>query len=48
MGFEDPELAMRVRLFVVYHAFKDVLTVPLSRKASLEMRERVHAFFVRP
>ena len=47
MGFEEPELSMRTRTFVIAHSFNHLLTVGLSRKEALEQLEARHAFFTR-
>lgn len=47
MGFEEPELGMRTRVFVIAHSFEHALTVGLSRKEAAEQLEARHAFFTR-
>jgi AcrR family transcriptional regulator len=47
MGFEEPELGMRTRLFVVCHSFDHALTDELSEKEALAQLESRHAFFTR-
>ena len=47
MGFEEPELSMRTRIFVITHSFDYGLTTGLSRKEALQQLEACHAFFTR-
>ena len=47
MGFEEPELSMRTRVFVVFHSFNDALAVELTRKEATEQLDARHAFFTR-
>ena len=47
MGFEEPELSVRTRTFVVAHAFDHAMSIGLSRKETLEQLEAQYAFFTR-
>ena len=47
MGFEEPELSIRARTFVVSQSFDHAMTVRLSRKEAIEQLAAQHAFFTR-
>lgn len=47
MGYEEPELSMRTRIFVVAHSFEELLSVELSRDEALAQLDARHAFFTR-
>ena len=47
MGFKEPELGVRARLFVVMHSFEQLLTPHLSREEALGQLDIRHAFFTR-
>ena len=47
IGFEEPELSMRTRAFVLIHSFDNALTVGLSCKEAQEQLGARHAFFTR-
>jgi len=47
IGFEEPELSIRTRVFVVAQSFDDALGVQLSREETLEQLELRFAFFTR-
>lgn len=47
MGFEEPELSTRTRVFVVAQSFDTALSVQPSRKEILEQLESWYAFFTR-
>lgn len=47
MGFEEPELTARSRVFIVAHSFEDALTIPLSEEELLQQVEARFEFFTR-
>ena len=47
MGFEEPDLGMRTRVFVVTHSFEQLLSVGLGREEALAQLETRHAFFTK-
>ena len=47
MGFEEPELGMRARTFVIAHSFDEMISIGVSREEALEQLEARHAFFTR-
>ena len=47
MGFEEPELSVRARVFVVFHSFEQLLTPRLSREEALEQLDVRLALFTR-
>lgn len=48
MGFEDPELDMRTRTFVVYHSMEAGFYAKLPKEERLKAIEGRHAWFTRP
>ena len=48
MGFEEPELGIRTRVFVVAQSFDQLLTQRLIPEEALDQVEARHAFFTRP
>ena len=48
MGFADPELSVRTRVFVVAHSFDDALTIPQDNEAALDQLDSRFEFFTRP
>jgi hypothetical protein len=47
MGFEEPELSVRTRVFVVAHSFDDALSIPLSDKEVSSQLDTRFEFFTR-
>lgn len=47
MGFEEPELGVRTRVFVACHSFEDALAIQMSRDEVLAQLDARHAFFTR-
>jgi AcrR family transcriptional regulator len=47
IGFEEPDLSVRTRVFVVAHSFDQLLTIGRSREEALEELDARHAFFTR-
>ena len=47
MGFEEPELSVRSRVFMVAHSFDDALTIPLSEEELLQQVDARFEFFTR-
>ena len=47
MGFEEPELSVRSRVFMVAHSFDDALTIPLSDDELSAQIETRFEFFTR-
>ncbi len=48
MGFEEPELSVRTRMFMVAHSFDDALTVSLSEEEVSDQIDTRFEFFTRP
>ena len=48
MGFEEPDLGVRTRTFVVAHSFDQLLTIERSVEVALEELDARHEFFTRP
>jgi hypothetical protein len=47
MGFEEPELSVRSRVFVVAHSFDDALSISLSDEEISNQLDTKFEFFTR-